>query len=68
MEKGFACTDGIDVELGGRGGYQVRRLDFEVPIFNKKKSYALDNPGPQPEVRLLGSQSLLLPVERVAII
>lgn len=68
MKKGFASTDGIDVKLGGRGGYQVRRLNFEVPLFNEKKSYALDNLGPQPEVRLLGSPSLLLPVERVAII
>jgi len=51
MKKGFACTDGIDVELRGRGGYQVRRLDFEVSVFNEKESYALDNPGPQPEVR-----------------
>jgi hypothetical protein len=62
MEKGFACTDRVDVELGGRGWYQVRRLDFKVSLFNKKSSYALDNPGPQPEVRLLGGQSLLLPV------
>ena len=68
MEKGLACINGIDVELGGRSRYQVRGLDFKVPLFDEKKPYAVDNPGSQPEVGLLGGQSLLLTVEGVAII